>query len=260
VVKQHGRWVYHRAFKSARKYSEGLEWWHSEEAAHMLLRRHMAMNAWNPRIAYASLAERVIRCTNRYARRFGGVRTVADWQKLALHIADRAGFTHQATIRAITFDNFRSRSLICIGKTQDHECRFPWPKWSARDVYERAKKINAARQERLRQERIAQERAKLEEQKRFLSSCAVCGKQSTHRQWANSGFHWPLEGERLLEISGLLPLAQLYDWRLEGIPFCFSHGMQFKRILKRTERLQKQRIQINRTKKELRNEATQNHA
>jgi hypothetical protein len=220
----------------------------------------MAMHSWNPRIAYASLAERVIRCTNRYARRFGGVRTVADWQELALHIADRAGFTHQATIRAITFDNFRSRSLICIGKTQDHECRFPWPKWSSREVCERAKKINAVRQERLRQERMAQEREKREEQKRFLSSCAVCGQPSTHPQFSCNGFIRPLGPGRLLEISGLMPLAQRYGGAFERIPFCFSHGMQFRRILKQTERLQKLRISINRTKKELNRETTENHA
>jgi hypothetical protein len=36
--------------------------------------------------------------------------------------------------------------------------------------------------------------------------------------------------------------------------------MQFRRILKQTERLQKLRISINRTKKELKREATENHA
>lgn len=249
MAKQHGRWVYHRAFKSARNDSDGLEWWHGEEAAQRLLRRHLAMHAWNERSAYASLAERVIRCANRYARRFGGIRTVADWQKLALRIAERAGFTHPSTLRALIFGSYRGESVIRIDTSPGGDLHLPWPKWLAIEVLSRAEKINAVRQERLRQER-----------ERFLHSCAICGKESTRLQRADSGFWWPLEGERLLEISGLLPLAQLYDWQTKGVPFCFSHGMQFKRILKRTERLQKQRIQINRMKKELQSEAAQNHA
>lgn len=242
MLKQHGRWVYHRAFKSARLYSDGLEWWHGEEAAHTLLRLHLAIHTWNVRTAYASLAERVIRCTNRYARIFGGIRTVADWRKLALHIAERAGFTHYTTLRALQFASFRDRSLICIDKTRGNELRFPWPKWRADEVLARAEKINAVRQERKRRD-----------QQRFLSSCAVCGNESTHPQWpiADVG---RMDRTRLLELSGLLPMVERYMHTHQPIPFCFSHGMQFSRILRRTERLQMQRLQINRMKKELQSE------
>lgn len=248
-MKNHGLWVYYRAFKAARSSSEGLEWWHGEEAESTLLKRYLAVHLWNTQRAYPSLAERVIRCTNRYARIFGGIRTVADWRKLALHIAERAGFTHPSTIRALQFENYRDASVIRVDCRPGNDCSLPKPKWPAVEVRVRAEKIKAARQERLRQER-----------NHFLCSCAICGSEATHPQWVSRGFFWPLDGKRILEITGLLSLAELYDWQLEQIPFCFSHGMQFRRILKRTERLQQQRIQINRIKKELRSEASQNYA
>lgn len=248
MAKQHGRWVYQRAFKSASQHSEGLKWWHNKEAADTLLRRHLALHTWNVRTAYASLAERVIRCTNRYARIYGGIRTVADWRKLALHIAQRAGFTHYTTLRALEPDGFRHRSPICLDKTRINELAFPSPKWPAYKVLQRAEKINAARLNRLRQER-----------ERFLHSCAVCGEESTHPQWATAEAG-RMDRRRLLELSGLLPIVERYRDTPGPIPFCFSHGMQFSRILRRTERLQEQRLSINRMKKDLHSEATQNHA
>jgi hypothetical protein len=224
-------------------------WWESEEAAASLVRLHIAQHGFNERIALPGLADRVIRCANRYARRFGGVRTVADWQRLALWIAGRAGFDHQSTLRKLIDTGYRPRSLISLEKLPRDEFYFPSPKRALYEIKERAASINAARIKRLRQER-----------ERFLNSCAVCGQPSTHPQSAFSGFSWRRDDAWLLEISGLMPLAQRYEWRVNRIPFCFAHGMQFRRILKQTERLQKLRISINRTKKELNREATENHA
>jgi len=248
VTKKHGLWVFHRAYRSAQRHGMS-PWWESEEAAARLVRLHIAQHGFNERIALPGLADRVIRCANRYARRFGGVRTVADWQRLALWIARRAGFDHQSTLRKLIDTGYRPRSLISLEKLPRDEFLFPSPKHALYEIKERAASMNAARIERLRQER-----------ERFLTSCAVCGQPSTHPQFSCNGFIWPLDPNRLLEISGLMPLAQRYGGAYERIPFCFSHGMQFRRILKQTERLQKLRININRTKKELKREATENHA
>lgn len=247
MTKRHGLWVFHRAYRSAQRHGVS-PWWESAEAAARLVRLHVALHGFNHRTAFPSLAERVIRVTNRYSRRFGGVRTVADWQKLAFEIAGRAEFDHKSTLRALVDIGYRSKSLISLEKLNCNEFVFPSPKWALYEIKERAGRINAARLERLRQER-----------ERFLCSCAVCGQESTHPKWPVSHVRG-MDSARVLEISGLLPLVQRYRATGAPIPFCFSHGMQFSRILRRTERLQEQRININRLKKDLRSEATKNHA
>lgn len=102
--KRHGRWRFFYEARMAREqYADySLRWWIPEEEERvyrMIECRHSGYG----RTMMHSNATAVIRCANRYIRLHGVRRVTAqDWNNLCNLIAERAGFTHHATIRAFS--------------------------------------------------------------------------------------------------------------------------------------------------------------
>jgi hypothetical protein len=140
-MKRHGLWRFHYESTQARnRYKDvPMRWWipEEEERCYRMISCMFMGQGWSNRW---SNADALVVCAKRYARRFGGVRTVADWNALILLIAKRSGYTHYATLRSAEMHyTERRKSPIRFsdkhlgdGRSSRPYCRFSSPEIQAR--------------------------------------------------------------------------------------------------------------------------------
>jgi hypothetical protein len=86
-----GLWVFHLYATEARKeHGERCEWWKGESELDRCLRyKYWALKGNRRQMPQYEL---INICANRYARRFGGIETVGQWNALCRRIAKKGGF------------------------------------------------------------------------------------------------------------------------------------------------------------------------
>lgn len=156
MSKRHGIWRFHYEATKARESFPHLSirWWIDDERD-LLARMIPCMYiGYGGRFSWSN-ADAIIVCAKRYARRFGGVRTVQQWNELVNRIAKRAGFTHHATLRAAEMHHeHRKGSPIFFHEQHFGEWRNgrPWAKFSAWDIQQRYIQMLAAKRARINRE------------------------------------------------------------------------------------------------------------
>lgn len=107
-MKRHGLWRFHRQAKSVKDF----RWWVPEETERVYRMIDALRVGYGAKAEYSN-ADAIVKCAKRYASLYrASIRTVGEWNGLVSRIAERAGFTHHATMRAAMIEGAREKSRI----------------------------------------------------------------------------------------------------------------------------------------------------
>lgn len=224
--KVHGLWRFHRGIKQVQRTYEtarNLRWWVDEERFLLLDRYDTLFGTYWYRYAGYTHADAIVRCARRYIRMFAPqIRRVAEWNDLVLRIANRAEFTHHATINAVLIKHSLPRSLVRWFNDSDDTQR-PW--------------AYIEDQVRRRYERIKEAR-----QKRIDSTCRVCGTTDKvkiiHMGWTPTGRKYLFE--------------DLREYWSTSFALCEKHRRHYRQLEKRAISEETARLEVQRTQRKIR--------
>lgn len=155
-MKRHGLWQFHRAIRSTQ-----IKWWTNDEFEHAT--RHFEFVSC--RYTYRDYPYRdmdaVIRCANRYMRRYSLKRNVESWNSTCNLICDRMG-AHAQTRKAVTHAKHIARGKTLIDALGKDDLDLPYPRHYLMDI------------------RYRLNRLKEMQRKRLDSICCVCKKNTVH--------------------------------------------------------------------------------
>ena len=156
-MKRHGLWRFHFEAKAVRERftSYAVRWWIEDERERVIRLIDSIHAGYGGRWTYSN-ADAIVVCAKRYMRRYGGVRTVGQWNELVKRIARRAGYDHHTTIKAASLHYaHRDKSPIYF-----HDLDFgcartgrPYARFSISQIEDRRYLISLARQRRELKER-----------------------------------------------------------------------------------------------------------
>lgn len=234
---KHGLWQFHR---SLHERGAHIQWWTAEGVDPAYTRFNMITGRWLGG-AFIETPYRkmdiVIRCANRYMRRFGISRNVKNWNYVCDLIGSRMK-AHTNTMKAVRHSSLNARPLTLLDKAYQDEFDVPYPVRSLREIKTRLESFTHRFWAR-EQKKQADEEAK----KRL---CFICQKNENDP----SSYLWQQD----LVLLGLVVA-------LQDRPFCqccIPCYMTLSRLLVKAKQADNARLTIQRFKRKQR-ESTKNN-
>lgn len=173
MTKTHGLWRFHFEAARARHMRGDAKWWEDAQRVHQIIR---IANMGSGGKWHFSIADAVIECARRYARRHGiEYRTARQWNSMCELILSRMGAGHHATRRACLIDTCGANPRVYWSEfAGQYRGAKPIAKWDLGDVVRRAEGIRKARAERIKAEAQALEDSRWQLQSEiWQTKCAV---------------------------------------------------------------------------------------
>lgn len=138
-MKRHGLWQFHRAINS--NPSKKIKWWLNlnelKKAKEEYERNSSENKCSGKKTAPYRDAEKIIRCTFRFARRFNLSKDIKTWNETVMLISKRMCFNHRSTTAALIDTTVYKKNKNIIFK---NEFEIPKPKFSNFEILFRLKR------------------------------------------------------------------------------------------------------------------------
>lgn len=230
-MKKHGIWQFHRSLHDRGPH---LKWWTFEEVDQAFTRFHMVSGQWLGGSFIQSPYRKmdiVIRCANRYMRRFGIKRNVETWNSVCTLIGSRMN-AHMQTMKAVLHHPHEARKKTPMRKEYSGEFQRPYP---VRGLYlvqmrlERIKRMQSDRKERL------------------INTCCICNENDADI----SRYFWTIE-RKLLGLEDALKDRPSYKC-------CIPCHLKLGKLIKKLREAEEAKLSIKRFKRK-QSESTKNNA
>lgn len=230
-MKKHGLWQFHR---SLHERGSHLKWWTIEEVDQAFTRFHMVSGQWLGGAFIGSPYRKmdiVIRCANRYMRRYGLKRNVETWNSVCTLIGSRMK-AHMQTMKAVLHHPHMARKRTPLDTKYVSEFGLPCPvRW-----------LGAVQMRLVRIKQMQSDRAD-----RLIRTCCICNENDAHI----SRYFWNTE-RKLLGLEDVLKDRPSYKC-------CAPCHMKLGKLLKKAKEAEEAKLSIKRFKRK-QNESTKNNA
>lgn len=230
-MSRHGLWQFHR---SLHERGPHLKWWTFEEVDQALSRFNMVSGQWLGGAFVQSPYRKmdvVIRCANRFIRRYGISRNVKNWNEVCERIGSRMN-AHRNTMKAVLHSPLNARTYTPLSNEYKGEFDHPNPVRSRWEVQSRLDGFVKRKEDR---------------QKREKNLCCICQKKD-----GDIGNYLWSEERKLLGLEDVLENRPSYKC-------CFPCYMGISKLLKKAKMADEARLSIQRFKRK-QNESTKNNA